>query len=396
MDTMMKKDYKKIILSSFFGNLCMERGIFIILLMNKGLSINQIAVWQAIINIGMFFAEVPTGFLADIFGKRQSLVAGKILISIYYFFLLVSNNYYILLLAAFIFGIGSTFISGTNEALLYDILLSKKDEECSNTGDYFGRFSSIIIISIGISMLIGGEIQKLGWGLLLSLCLIFQIISIIFVQSININETHRIDIKSTLYNYISAIQSEIKKMHVVLLILALGMNIGVISALYILSQNELSKFGFSISNISIFFAVESVLSFLVLFNIDKIKNAYKGEKSMIIVSIFSCLIFMLLSFSNRYLFMLAIISISLLNNYFTVIMVDRLNLMIDSKVRTTIMSVFNSISALMMAAIFFLTSKLGEKYNLFLIIAGVLSYILLIGYIYRSTNTTKVGSSNNR
>lgn len=185
-------------------------------------------------------------------------------------------------------------------------------------------------------------------------------------------------------------------MHVVLLILALGMNIGVISALYILSQNELSKFGFSISNISIFFSVESVLSFLVLFNIDKIKNAYKGEKSMIIISIFSCLTFILLFFSNRYLFMLAIISISLLNNYFTVIMVDRLNLMIDSKVRTTIMSVFNSISALMMAAIFFLTSKLGEKYNLFLIIAGVLSYILLIGYIYRSTNTTKVGSSNNR
>lgn len=45
MDVVMKREYKKLILSGFIGSLCMERGIFILLLAYKGLSVSQIAFW---------------------------------------------------------------------------------------------------------------------------------------------------------------------------------------------------------------------------------------------------------------------------------------------------------------------------------------------------------------
>lgn len=55
-----KKDYKRLLLFNIFGNICLERGIFVLCLLNKGLTI--------------------------------------------------------------IFGVGNAFILGTDEALLYDIL----------------------------------------------------------------------------------------------------------------------------------------------------------------------------------------------------------------------------------------------------------------------------------
>ena len=66
-----KKDYKRLLLFNIFGNICLERGIFVLCLLNKGLTIDEIAVWQSLLNLGMFLGEIPTGFLADIIGKKD-------------------------------------------------------------------------------------------------------------------------------------------------------------------------------------------------------------------------------------------------------------------------------------------------------------------------------------
>lgn len=139
-----KKDYKRLLLFNIFGNICLERGIFVLCLLNKGLTIDEIAVWQSLLNLGMFLGEIPTGFLADIIGKKRSLLIGKGFIILYYLILIFSNNFAFIYISALIFGVGSTFISGTDEALLYDILLEDKNNK--NTADYLGKFSAISII----------------------------------------------------------------------------------------------------------------------------------------------------------------------------------------------------------------------------------------------------------
>ena len=178
-----KKDYKRLLLFNIFGNICLERGIFVLCLLNKGLTIDEIAVWQSLLNLGMFLGEIPTGFLADIIGKKRSLLIGKGFIILYYLILIFSNNFAFIYISALIFGVGSTFISGTDEALLYDILLEDKNNK--NTADYLGKFSAISIIIIGLSMLVGGFVQRLGWGILLTLCVFGQITAIFFVKQIS-------------------------------------------------------------------------------------------------------------------------------------------------------------------------------------------------------------------
>lgn len=386
MNNKMIELYKKLIYSTFFGNFCMERGIFIILLLSKGMTISQVAIWQATLNVGMFVSEVPTGFIADVFGKKKSLIIGKILYILYYYILIFYTDYNMLIFAAICFGVGSTFITGCDESLLYDIILYKDSEVGNKSSEYLGKFSAVTIIAVGISMVFGGFVQKFSWNILLTLSIVSQILSIVFVSKISLNTKKDYKTTEVLNKYKVALLYEMKHKNTLIFILILGLNIGVISALYILSQDEFVKFGYETFMISVFFAVDSVLSFALLYNLDKIKGVFKNQVSMIMISIISIIFLFILRLNIDFLFMFSVLAISILNNYLMTIMVDILYKMLDQDVRTTMISIFNAISALIMAVVFVFISKINTDYIVFIVITGALSYTFIIFYILYNFN----------
>lgn len=376
-----KKDYKRLLLFNLFGNICLERGIFVLCLLDKGLTIDEIARWQSLLNLGMFLGEIPTGFFSDIMGKKMSLLIGKIFIVLYYLILILSNNFVLIYISALVFGVGSTFISGTDEALLYDILLENKNNK--NTADYLGKFSAITIVIIGTSMLVGGFIQKLGWGVLFTLCVIGQLTAMFFVKRISRSESKPLvdGRKKVFSEYMKALKYEIRHKEILILLLTLGINEGVISALYILAQDEFQKNGFSTSIISIIFAVEAVLSFLLLFHLDKLKGWMKGKKGLVIADIISIACFSMLLFNQRSVFVVAVLILSIIGNFFVTVLMDKMNLMINASVRSSIISIFNSVSSLIMATIFFIISLIGQQYMIFIVATGISSYLIMLGYL---------------
>lgn len=376
-----RKDYRRLLLFNLFGNICLERGIFVLCLLDKGMTIDAIAAWQSLLNLGMFLGEIPTGFFADIFGKKTSLITGKIFIAVYYLILLSSNNFTLIYISAFVYGVGSTFISGTDEALLYDILLENKNNK--NTADSLGKFSAITIAIIGASMLVGGFIQKLGWGVLFALCLVGQLMAIFFVKRISRSETKLATggRKEVFSEYIQALRYEIKHKEILILLLTLGINEGVISALYILAQDEFQKHGFSTSTISVIFALEAVLSFLLLFNLDKLKGWMKDRRGLIIADFISIVFFILLLMNQGSVFVVSVLIISMIGNFFATVLMDKMNLMISPSVRSSIISVFNSVSSLIMSAIFVIISLIGQGYMMFIVMAGIASYVIMLGYL---------------
>lgn len=329
----------------------------------------------------MFLGEIPTGFLADIIGKKRSLLIGKGFIILYYLILIFSNNFAFIYISALIFGVGSTFISGTDEALLYDILLEDKNNK--NTADYLGKFSAISIIIIGLSMLVGGFVQRLGWGILLTLCVFGQITAIFFVKQIS-----RADLnpskdgrKIVFLEYIQALKYEIRHKEILILLLTLGINEGVISALYILAQDEFQKIGFSVSAISIIFAVEATLSALLLFNMDKLKGWMKEKRGLIIADVVSIFFFTMLLLNKKLVLVVSVLMLSIIGNFFATVLMDKMNVMINTLIRSSLISVFNSMSSLIMALIFFIISLIGERYMMFIVAAGILSYLIMLCYL---------------
>jgi MFS family permease len=120
----------------------------------NGLTQFDVFILQGIYSIVIATLEIPTGYFADVVGRKKSLVAGSMLgfggYAIYSF----SYGFTGFLIAEIILGIGASLISGADSAMLYDSLLSQKKEK-----EYLkleGRVTSIGNFAEAIAGISGG------------------------------------------------------------------------------------------------------------------------------------------------------------------------------------------------------------------------------------------------
>jgi len=122
----------------------------------RGFSFVQINSMWGIAVFTMFLAEVPTGLLADRWGRRRSVQIAIFLQFVGELLFLFITNYWLLVVDAIIAGIGFAFSSGALEALIYDDLKAQGREGEMNK--VMGRFTGAgylgFILSFGLSGLL--------------------------------------------------------------------------------------------------------------------------------------------------------------------------------------------------------------------------------------------------
>ncbi len=96
---------------------------------SNGLSQTEIFLLQSAFAAVVLLLEVPSGYFADRFGRKRSLLMGAILTTIGFGVYGLAFGFWPMLVAEVILGIGLSFVSGADAALAYDSLLSVKQEE---------------------------------------------------------------------------------------------------------------------------------------------------------------------------------------------------------------------------------------------------------------------------
>ncbi|MDR2993825.1 MAG: MFS transporter [Bacillus cereus] len=354
-----------------FSNLFFERSIFVLYLAYKGLTISQIAIFQGIINIAMMIGEIPSGIIADQIGKKKALMIGNVMMIFYYLCMLHSGKFLVAIFGAIIYGVGSTFITGTDEAYLYDLIT---DREASVK--YLGQLSAVITCSIGAAMFLGGYIQKIKWEMIIVLGVIAQIAGIIVLLFLpNITYKANENKLTTVATFFISIK---KNNFIQEIMIFLGINVGIVSATYILAQDLFNQYGMSTEHISMVFVVETALSVFVFSKIETILKKIGKLRSLFISTIGTIIAFTCMNIHNIYIIAAMVLVISLLNNYFSTVLMDEYNNQLEDHVRATGISCFNMLSSLLMAFIFLLISKFESQYIIFLSAFGVISTVALI------------------
>lgn len=87
---------------------------------SKGLSMQQFFLLQAIFGAVIAVAEIPSGYMADLWGRRNTLLLGALFYGVGYSILLFADGFWSLMLFEVCVGIGTSLISGADIALLYD------------------------------------------------------------------------------------------------------------------------------------------------------------------------------------------------------------------------------------------------------------------------------------
>jgi MFS family permease len=91
---------------------------------SKGLSMQEVFTLQAFYGLVVLLSEIPSGYIADLFGRKQALVIGACFAGLGHSFLLTADGFWGLVLFELALGIGHSLISGADIALLYDTELA--------------------------------------------------------------------------------------------------------------------------------------------------------------------------------------------------------------------------------------------------------------------------------
>jgi len=217
-------------LTSFFYQFIFAYAIYTVLFNIRGLTVFQISLllsWRALVGV---LLEVPTGALADRWSRRKMLIIAPLIKSICFVIWYFANgNFYLYALGFVFWSTGSSFVSGTTEALLYDTLTyaGKKD-------DYekvLGRMKSYQWIAIALSTLIGGFIAGYKLDLAVAFSVLPLVISTIF--AVKLIEVPKIATSAEVHymEYIQIAFNEIKTNRVLLYLVIYLLAISVFGSL---------------------------------------------------------------------------------------------------------------------------------------------------------------------
>ena len=110
------------VLAQFFVGLEYSGVIMIPFFKNwGGLNQFQIQILQSWFMLWIFILEIPTGLIGDKIGVKFSTLFGFALKALGIFVYVTIPNFYVFLLAEFIFAIGAAFVSGSQEAWIYEL-----------------------------------------------------------------------------------------------------------------------------------------------------------------------------------------------------------------------------------------------------------------------------------
>ena len=124
-------------LNSNIGKLYLLRGLefawfpiptIIIFYEHHGLSLSEAVMLKTILSFSILLWEIPSGYLADVFGRKISLVAGGIIWSLSWLIYCTQASFTWFAIAEIGTGLAGSLISGADTALAYDTLLELKQE----------------------------------------------------------------------------------------------------------------------------------------------------------------------------------------------------------------------------------------------------------------------------
>ncbi|MBN2206408.1 MAG: MFS transporter, partial [Candidatus Aminicenantes bacterium] len=149
----MRANLTKVYLYKLFGEAWLIAPILIPFYVSNGLSATQVFTIQAAYALSVLAFEVPSGYLADVIGRRRTLILGAGLlpagIAVYAF----TSGFWPFVLAEVLIAIGNSMRSGSDSALIYDTLIGLGDEARYKMSEgkafFYSRLASSLAAVLG-------------------------------------------------------------------------------------------------------------------------------------------------------------------------------------------------------------------------------------------------------
>lgn len=365
----------------FLQNIDLTRGIWMIYLASKGMNLVQLGFLETIFHITSFTMEVPTGAIADIYGRRASRILGRLLSLVSVVILLVADQFGWFALSFVITALSYNMESGAGEALIYDsmkVMGEEKDYMCvAGNNEMTYQMANII------SLLVGGYLATISYTLAFTITICIGILtffySFIFVEPkqgcSNTNRNKKQIFLKQLVESIDILKGYKKLGFLIVFSQLLG---SLCTTIFYFLQNYMKGDGYSETFIGIIYALSALGAAILAPQVSKIERTIKERGILLFIPmVVTVCIWGIALFPFYYLFF---IPLTMADGLIFVAISDYINKIIPSDYRATILSMASMIFSLFMIILFPVIGIIGDILSLksaFLFI-GIISTVLVI------------------
>lgn len=336
--------------------------IIVLFYEDHGLGLQDVFILKSVYSVAAVALEIPSGYLADVWGRRKCLILGSILFFFGYLCYSFTSTFAAFIIAEILLGTGQTLVNGADSALLYDTTVQYKKENLYLR--YEGRITMIGNFAEAIAGIFGGLLAaySLRFPFYAQAIIAFTGIPAAFV----LQEVKR---SNSLQNPVGEIIRIIKYSLVTNKKLCYNiMYSGVIGAATLTMawfvQPLLMHLDTPVSWYGIIWTVLNLTVGLAALWSDRVDQYFGPKKMGILILFFIVGGYITLAFNLSYAGLAILMIFYIFRGFATPILKGYINQMTFSEMRATVLSIRNFVIRLMFAAIAPFIGWLNDVYSL--------------------------------
>ncbi|MGN0166523.1 MAG: MFS transporter [Acetatifactor sp.] len=163
-------------LHTLISNLNMQSSIWVLYLAYMGMNLMQIGLLEGIYHAASIVCEIPSGAMADLLGRRRSMLISRVLLALSCIIMLFGRNFGWFALSFILQSIGNSFNSGSEEALVYDSMkcLGREQEYMKVNG----RMNVIIEVAQALATVAGGILAEYSYFWCYAACTVVALLAL--------------------------------------------------------------------------------------------------------------------------------------------------------------------------------------------------------------------------
>lgn len=319
----------------------------------------QLILVGTTLELACFIFEIPTGIVADVYSRKLSIVIGGVLTGVGFILEGSISSFVFVLVAQIVWGLGSTFISGSLEAWIAEEEKNKDLDEIYIKGAQAGQIGAFI--GIVLSTVIANFSVRLPIIVSGVLFIILALFLWLYMPENNFKPSAHGDLntfKKMVYTFKSGLKF-VKSKSIIMILLAVTLFYGLssegydrLSNAHFLQDTTLPKLGnlSSVTWFGIFGILGMILSFIVMhFMAKNLKNEDNRKNGKLLLCINILYISSMLIFALTRNFSLMLIAYLATNTFRIInepIFSAWLNGHIDDNSRATVLSINGQMNSL--------------------------------------------------
>ena len=375
-DSSNSRNLWKIIALKFLGDFLPIAPVLILYYTTNGLNPTQIFTIQAAFHLAVLLLEVPSGYLADVVGRKKTLVFGAIFFPLGLVVYTVGRSFAVFICAEVVLAVSVSMRSGCDSAMLYDSL-----RQLGRQGEYKrfeGRCALFSRTGTAVSSLAGGLLAMV----FLRLPFLVNVASALFMPALALSlaepEREQRRSKNPMLDILRICHFCLQQSHIRPVVLFCGLlmasNLTGVWAYFLLYQ----ELGIGIGWFGFLFALFQLAGALGGARAHAFSERF-GAKGALLMSLLIPVFYVLLGLRPSVWLLPLVSANAFLWNLAYPVLLERLNLAVESDVRATVLSLAGMAGSVTFIVVSPLFGRLVDAVSLSAAFIALGTFFLLAG-----------------